>query len=208
MINIKEAGAILISIIILAFVVSFPQPFYVFFIALGLIALVILINVFVKKVIAYYYESEIEEKIWSMQRYGFPAHHKLEKKIPVGVIIPFLFSLVTLGGIKLFTSLVFDIKPKVYRSAKRHGLYSFSEMTEFHIAVIAASGVIANLIAAILAYLLNFPDFARLNIYYAFFNAIPFDELDGNKIFAGSLILWSFVAAIVLIAVGYALLLI
>jgi Zn-dependent protease len=99
--------------------------------------------------------------------------------------------------------LVFDVKPKIYRAAKRHGLYSYSEMTESHIGLIAAVGVIASLVFAVIGYLMGFSEFSRLSIYFAFFNMIPISDLDGNKIFFGSLILWSFLAALVLIGLGY-----
>jgi Zn-dependent protease len=50
---------------------------------------------------------------------------------------------------------------------------------------------------------MGFSEFSRLSIYFAFFNMIPISDLDGNKIFFGSLILWSFLAALVLIGLGY-----
>jgi len=96
-------------------------------------------------------------------------------------------------------SLIFEVKPKVYRAAKRYGLYKFSEMTEYHIGLIAASGIAVNILLGIIGYLINFPLFAKLNIYYALFNLIPISELDGNKIFFGSFVLWCFLASIVLL---------
>ena len=60
----------------------------------------------------------------------------------------------------------------------------------------------------IISYLLGYPDFARLNLYLAFFNMIPISDLDGNKIFFGSIVLWSFLATIVLIGLGLAFFLI
>jgi len=42
-------------------------------------------------------------------------------------------------------------------------------------------------------------------VYYAFFNILPLSDLDGNKIFFGNLVLWSFIAALVLIGMGYVL---
>ena len=88
-------------------------------------------------------------------------------------------------------SLVFDIKPHVYRAAKRHGLYSYSEVNESHIGTIAAAGVLTNLVFAVIGYLLGFAYFSKINIYFAFFNMLPISELDGNKIFFGNLLLWA-----------------
>ena len=38
--------------------------------------------------------------------------------------------------------LVFDVKAKIYRTAKRHGIYSFSEASEDNLAYIAGAGII------------------------------------------------------------------
>jgi hypothetical protein len=70
-------------------------------------------------------------------------------------------------------SLIFEVKPKVYRSAKRYGLYSFSEMSEYHIAIIAASGILMNLFIALIFYLFGFESSARIALYYSFFNLLP-----------------------------------
>ena len=99
-------------------------------------------------------------------------------------------------------SLVFDVKAKAYHAAKRHGIYSFSEMTEEHIGRIAAAGIFVNLVLAIAFYFIggDFGTlFAKLNILFAFFNMIPISDLDGNKIFFGNLVLWSFLAIVTLI---------
>ena len=103
------------------------------------------------------------------------------------------------GYLTWMASLIFEVKPKIYRAAKRHGLYSFSEMTESHMGFIAAAGIFTNLIFAVTAYLAGFPDFARLNVYYACFNMLPISSLDGNKIFFGNIVLWSFLASLTLI---------
>ncbi len=68
-------------------------------------------------------------------------------------------------------------------------------MTEFHIALIAASGIIINLILAIMGYIFAswnpiLETFSKLSIYYAFWSIIPIGKLDGTKIFFGSRILW------------------
>ena len=209
MLNIKEIGIIVLITIILGFIVGFNRGITLesFALACLFILIVIGINISAKKITAYFYESEIEIKIWQMQRYGFKPHQHLNKSVPVGIFVPIIFGLASLGYLKSLDSLVFEVKPKVYRAVKRHGLYSYSEMTEFHLGLIAAAGVFTNLVAAIIFYFVGLPDLSRLNIYYAFFSMIPFDELDGTKIFFGSIILWSFLAALTLIAVGYAFLL-
>ena len=208
MINKKEVAVIVIMTIIFAFLVSIIKTLEVFLYSLLAIFLVILTNIFAKKMISFYLDSAIEIKLWEFRRYGYKPHQHLKRAFPLGVVLPIITAIITLGYVVWLASLVFYVKPKTYRAAKRFGLYTFSEMTEHHIGMIAAAGIAANLVFAIIGYLLGFSDFARLNIYYAFFNMIPISNLDGNKIFFGSLTVWSFLAVIVLIALGYAFLLV
>ena len=198
----KEVAQIVAVALILAF--SFSIWNFDFFIyALISMLLIIAINVAAKIVASYYYESEIEIKVWEIERYGYRPDAYFRKPLPVGAFIPILTALVSFGYFTWLASLVFDVKPKVYRAAKRHGLYSFSEMTEEHIGNIASAGILANLIFAVIGYLIGFEEFAKLNIYYAAFSMIPISDLDGNKIFFGNIVSWSFIAAIVMIAVGF-----
>jgi len=166
------------------------------------------VNIFAKKIMAYYVESEIKIKLWEIERYGVAPHRKMKKPFPAGAFFPIILTAITVGYATWMACLTFDVKPKVYRAAKRFGLYSFSEMTEWHISLIAAAGILANLLFAIIGYLTNFPEFARWNIYFAAFNMIPFSDIDGSKIFFGSTVLWTFLAAVSLIFLGYAIFLI
>lgn len=198
----KEIAQIIAVAAILAFSLSIWNfDFFVY--ALISMLLIIAINVVAKIVAGYYYESEIEIKVWEMERYGFHPSAYFKKPLPVGAFIPILTALVSFGYFTWLASVVFDVKPKVYRAAKRHGLYSFSEMTEEHIGNIALAGILANLAFAIIGYLVGFEEFAKLNIYYAAFSMIPVSDLDGNKIFFGNVVSWSFIAAVVMIAVGF-----
>ncbi|OGI12745.1 hypothetical protein A3K64_00710 [Candidatus Micrarchaeota archaeon RBG_16_36_9] len=174
------------------------------------VSLVILLNIFAKKVAAYNLDCEVEMKVWEFGKFGFSPDKNSKRPFPIGAFLP-VVSKIILFPFKSFVwmaSLVFDVKPRIYRGAKRHGLYTFSEVTEWHLGLIAASGIIINLILAVIGYFLGFPLFARLNIYYAFFNILPISELDGNKIFFGSLLLWSFLASLVFIGMLFAIFLV
>ncbi len=203
MINIREISSILGIVLLITLVFLLFKNFDAFLYTLLAVFFVFLINVLAKKVMSFYLDSEIEIRLWEIRRYGFKPSSSFKKPFPSGILFPIIFALITLGNFVWMASLVFDIKPKIYRAAKRHGLYSYSEMTENHIGLIAAAGVIANLFFAIIGYLVGFPEFSRLSIFLAFFNMIPISDLDGNKIFFGNLVLWSFLAALVLIGLGY-----
>ncbi|MAG10760.1 hypothetical protein CMI44_00405 [Candidatus Pacearchaeota archaeon] len=201
----NEVITIIVITLVLGFVISLMESMQIFFYTSLFVFLTILINLIAKKSLAFYYDAEIETKIWEIRRYGYRKGYHFKKPIPAGVIFPLITTVFSLGYITWMASMVFEIKTKVYKAAKRHGLYKFTEMTEDHLAYIASAGVAANILLGIIGYLLNYPQFAQLNLYYAFFQMIPFSNLDGNKIFFGSLALWSFLAVIVLIGLIFAI---
>ncbi len=207
MLKTKEIPVILIAAIVMGVGVSLLAGWTAIFYSTLAVLAIILINTLAKKVVGYYLETGVEVRFWEIYQYGFKANRHFKKPFPLGAILPLISKLVLfpLKGFILMTSLVFEVFPKSHRAAKRHGLYSFSEMTEYHIGVIAASGIIANLFFAVIGYLIGFTEFSRLSIYYAFLNMIPLSELDGNKIFFGNIIMWSFLAAIALIGMFFAI---
>jgi len=210
MLNKKEIITIIITTIILAFAISLIKSLETFLYTLLAVFFVIIINIFAKKIASFYLDSEIEIKLWEIKRYGFKVHKHFKKPFPIGAFLPIISKifLFPFNSFVWMASLVFDVKPKIYRTAKRHELYSFSEMTEYHLGLIAAAGILANLVFAVIGYFLGFTDFVKLNIYFAFFNMLPISDLDGNKIFFGSLVLWSFLTSIVLIGLVYIILVI
>ncbi len=213
MVNKKEIAAVVISTIIIAFSITLAKDIsFLLYAMLGVFILIIL-NTTVKKIVAYFLESEIEVEIWRFKRWGYKGGQHFQKGFPAGAFFPLISKifLFPLNGCVWMASLVFDVKAKVYHAAKRHGIYSFSEMTEEHVGLIAAAGIFINLLLAFIFYFVggNFGIlFAKMNIWYAFFNMIPISNLDGNKIFFGNLVLWSFLAIITLIGFGYSLFLI
>jgi len=218
----KELTSIIAVSIIIAFAMDLLTSFESFLWLLLSIFLVIMINVFAKKLAAYQMDSEVEMKIWGIERWGLGGvllknnHPSKEFKNPLllGAFLP-LISKIVLFLINNFVwmgSLIFEVKTKIYKSAKRHHkLYSFSEITEYQIGLIAASGILANLIFSIAGYLIGLPtemDFVRISIFYAFFNMLPLSNLDGNKIFFGNQIMWYTLSIITLVGFGYALILV
>ena len=122
-----------------------------------------MVNVAAKKVAAFYFDSKIEIKMLEMKQYGFKSHHHFKRPFPLGAFD-------------------FEVKPEIHKAAKRQGLQTFSEITEFQTGAIAALGILANVLFALAGYFVEFEKFADFNIYYAFFNMIPFLSLDGSKI--------------------------
>lgn len=206
MFNKNEVVAILVATVIIAFSTSLLMGGIIAFLwTLLAVFAVILVNVFAKKISGFYLETETEIKFWEINGFGIKKRKNFNKPFPVGAFLPLISKifLFPLKGFAWMASLVFEVKPKSYRAAKRHGLYTFSEMTEDHIGYIAAAGILANLIFAVIGYLVGFTEFSRLSIYYALFNMLPISSLDGNKIFFGNIVLWSFLACLVVIGLFF-----
>jgi hypothetical protein len=212
MVNGKEIAYVIIVTVITAFAIALTKTLSLnmslFLYALLGVFLLLLINILIKKTTAYFLDSEIEIKIWEIKRFGFKTGDYFKKAFPLGAFLPLISKIFFFGlnGFVWMASLVFDVKAKAYHAAKRHGMYSFSEMTEEHIGRIAAMGIFANLILAFVFYFIGGEFgtiFAKLNIWFAFFSMIPISDLDGNKIFFGNIVLWSFLAVVTLIGLGY-----
>jgi hypothetical protein len=189
----RELFYISLAIVIIWFAVSFGPivagnqiSYPLIFFNLIMVALVVIISIFAKKVVAYFYEAKIEHKAWTIQRFGFGREQHFNKPVPAGIIIPVFLSIITLGYWIWMAVLEFDIYSTTARAAKRHGMHRFTEITEIHMGLIAAAGVVANLFAAVIGYIIGFPEFSRLSIYYACYSMIPLGNLDGAKIFFSS----------------------
>jgi len=216
MITKSEILSILGITIVLAISASLFRDINLFPATLLSFFLVITINVLAKKIASFYLDSEIEMKVWQIEGsmfrwFGRPVKYKkFEEPFKAGIYFPLISKIIfyPLGSFIWMASLIFEIKPKVYRAAKRHGLYSYSELNESHIGLIAAAGIVANIFFAFVGYLIGFSEFSRINIYMAFFNILPLSDLDGNKILFGNMTLWTVLVTLILISVCYTIFLI
>ncbi len=178
-------------------------------IIVGFSTIVIFANIFGKKIMASRLDADVEHEIWTMQRHGFSVDSKLDKGIPVGVIFPLFISVISLGTVNMMTCLTYETKALKRRAAKRFGPFSFTEMTDYHNALVGAMGIITLLFVSFVCYFI--PEAAalgRMANFYAFWNMIPFSKLDGTQIYFGSRVLWAMLAVITLIFTMYSLLLV
>ena len=184
----KETLVILVAAFILGLTVSYPQKDIILFSFISFL-IIILINIIVKKAVAYHLEANAEIGFWQWYRYGFKKGSHFKKPIPMAWL-PLVITFITQGAVWWLAILKTDITPRTERVSKKHGLYRFSKMTEWHIAVLITFGIVINLIAAVIGYIAGFESFSRLNIYFAFWSLIPVSELDGSKLLFGSKALW------------------
>ena len=205
--NIKEIGTeslvVILAAVILAMSIAFRDisTIYVsiisFFIIIGA-------NVLIKKIVGYLLEINVKTKFWSWHQYGLRKDAHFKKPIPM-VWLPLILSLLTKGFIQWLAILEFEVTPKTERVAKRHGLYRFTQITEWHIAWIATWGIIFNFVLAVIGYIAGFELFAKLSIYFIVWSIIPLSRLDGAKIFFSSRGLWITIVTIIAIILGWGL---
>ncbi len=209
----KEISWIIIAIIIAGFIGLLPltsdESPSSFLMALAIFAIIILTTVIVKKIVADRVSISIEHKIWEMQRFSIAERSKLKKPIPMGLIFPFLISILSqgvLGGIlRPFTILQFDAKNvfekrllKARQGEHRH--LRKTEMNESDPAMVAGAGFYVLILLAIIGVIIKLPELTRYSIYYGIWNMIPISKLDGAKLFFGSPLNWMILAIMFIIS--------
>ncbi len=208
----SEVIQIILAIVTLALVNGFAEIVKIDVTAFAKIiviaAVVILVNVAGKKIVASRLDADVEHEIWRVQRYGLKEGAHIQNSVPIGVILPIFVGVITLGAVNLSTILTYETRALKRRAARRFGPLSFTEMTDYHNALVGAAGIVCVLIAAFVSYWI--PGFGGLGIIatsYVFFNMFPIGKLDGAQIFFGSRVLWATLVVITLIFMSYAILL-
>lgn len=163
-------------------------------------AIVVIANICAKEIMAYFLDAGLSVNYWHFQRFGFRRHEQMKRPFPIGIVAPIVTSLVTFGYIVWMGVLQYDVYALKSRVTKRFGQYKFSEMTDFHVGLIGAAGIAVNLLISLISYIAGFETLALINLYYSFFNLIPISNLDGTRIFFGSLLMWVSLAIVTVIA--------
>lgn len=204
--NAKEILTIILASLVLALTIAFKNR-TLFYTASISFLIILIVNILTKKSIGYYLETKVKTKFWSIYQYGFRKDMHFKKPLPM-IWLPLIITLFTRGFFLWLGILEFDIEAKTERVSRRHGLYRFTEVTEWHMAWITVWALIANLIVAIIGYIAGFELFTKLSIYFIAWSTIPLPGLDGSKIFFSSRILWAITFAIAIITLAWALIII
>ena len=159
--------------------------------------LIIAVNIMAKKFAAHKKGCEAEVDLWTFKRFWFfeKAHSKFP--IPIWFILPLIITWLSAGKLWWLAILTFEAKPAFSRVRER-----WTELTEIDIALIAAAGIYANIILAVILKVGGFHQLAVLSAWFALFGLVPIGKLDGAKIFFGGdngRLLWVFTLALSLI---------
>ena len=199
----KEIITIILASIILALTVAFKNRTMLLYATISFL-IILIINILTKKSVGYYLETKVKTKFWSIYQYGFRKDMHFKKPLPM-LWLPLIITLFTKGIFPWLGILEFDVEAKTERVSKRHGLYRFTQVTEWHMAWITVWALIANFATAIIAYIAGFELFTKLSIYFIAWSVIPLSKLDGSKIFFSSRTLWSIVFTIAMLTLIWAL---
>lgn len=204
--NIKElshiAAAILVFTAVSGFYFALKKDWDSVSLAFLFSVIIIVVNISAKKIMAGMLDSDIEHEIFKWQRYGLRKAWYFRKPIAIGILLPLIVSVFSLGLIKLTTFLTFETRAKKIRASRRFGFYSYTEMTDWHNGLIGAAGIVSVLILSLISYLTPYSGLeylSKLSAYYAFWNILPISKLDGAQIFFGSRTLWTTLAVVTLI---------
>jgi len=198
----KEITIIVFASLILGISLSmFDLSFNLTFTLTISFLIIISLNIIAKKIAAYYYESNIKTRFWSWYQYGLRKDFHFKKPVPM-LWLPPILAFFTKGFFLWLGILEFDVTPRIERISRRHDLYKFTEMSEWHIALITTAGIVMTLILSIIGYVAGFETFAKLAVYYAVWSIIPIGNMDGSKVLFGSKILWLTLLIILMISLS------
>jgi hypothetical protein len=199
----KEIVWVIIAILIMGFMISFSlSPTYSLKILL-ISAIIIITSVLTKKIAGEFFNIKVEHKTLEFQRWGYYKRSHFKKPIPLGLIIPFFFSVITLGMIKPFTLLQFDAEnlyKKRIQRARGESEYRRTEINESDLGFAVAWSMWALILLAIIGFFIKQPELTKYSIYYGCWNLIPLSNLDGIKLFFGSFINWCLLVLVYIIA--------
>tara|TARA_Y100000310_G_C20341282_1_gene649933 strand:- start:46 stop:684 length:639 start_codon:yes stop_codon:yes gene_type:complete len=200
----KERFHILIAILTLTLVLDFSNlisgnltnlP-----LSLSFAIIILAVNIFAKKSMAYRLDADIEHTILTWSRWGLRPNQHTRKSWPMGTLLPLILVAISQGSAKIMTLLTYEAKALKHRAARRHGHKSYTELTDKHNAYIGAAGIFALLMLSTIIYFIpGLGALSRYAAFYAFWNLLPLSKLDGAQIFFGNRTLYAFLAILTII---------
>jgi len=191
MFNKKEVISILIAALVLGYLSSFKTLTWIGWLAAAGLALAVLfVHHLGQKFTALFYDCSTESSLWTVRQYSFKKSGHFKFDFPMWAALPIFLVWITsiaASPLKWLAITTFDATPLPSRVHRK-----YAELTDWDLALIAAGGLFFNALLAIVSQLLGWNSFAMLNVYFMIFNLIPFSNLDGGKIFFGSVMLWIF----------------
>ncbi len=157
---------------------------------------VLLAYALAQKLVADHFGCSVEFRLWTVKRYGFRPYNKFKHPIPLGVIVGILVAFLSAGKFFFPGVASFKLAEQRHRRVGRR----FLNVTGWELSRIALSGVFAALLVAFVFSIFGFRQVVLIASLFAVFQLLPIPGLDGVKVFFGSMALFAFSAAFVLVS--------
>lgn len=177
------------------------------FIWLSIVSFIALwVNLTAQKYFSKKYGAITTYELWQTKRFGVWKSTHFPIKIfsykinyfPTGIILPILITIFSTGQILFAASLSFVTKiVPAYRIGRK-----YTQLTEYELAKISLSGLLANVLFAVILSIINknvFHSLILVNLFIAISYMVPLPGLLGSQIFFGSKNLYVFGLAFILI---------
>lgn len=171
--------------------------------------IIILTTIITKKIAANRFCIKIEHSLFKFERWGWYRRSYLKKPFPMGLVLPFGLAFFTLSFIKPLTFFQFDAENNLRKrlQRKRGNINDRRiEINESDLGFTAAWGFYSLIVVSIIGIILSFRELALYPLYYILWNMIPWQNLDGIKLFFGSPINWTLVGILTIVTLVMTLL--
>jgi hypothetical protein len=162
-----------------------------------------LTRLWVQKKVGAFYDAFVEYRLWITRRYGVHKHQIFHRPLPLGLLLAFVMTFVSLGKLYVTALGHIIITPQLSRIGRKS-----AQVTEYEEALIAFSGIATHLFWLILLswaarlVAVDFSSAILINAVMLFFLLIPLPPLEGGVIFFGSRNFYIFVLAFSLATYG------
>jgi hypothetical protein len=176
-----EKTSIVLSIIVLALLFSYANivslPIFI-----GIFAIILLANIFAKKLVAHYLEISTSVHVWDFRQYWFGETWKFSKPVPIGLILPLFLLIFTYGVVQWLGILATDFEAKLTKLIRKRKPWSYPGLRDLDVALICFAGFMANIVLALIAARFV-PQLTELSFLYCLYNLLPIGKLDGFQLF-------------------------
>ncbi len=189
MFKLKEVAHILLASAVIGYVVAFANiTWNSWFVYSGFAFLMLLANVLAKKLAAYKMGCDVQIVPWTIKRYWvYESAYFHGFSLPAWLLWPIALAWLSMGRVWWLVVSTFEVSATRSRIGRK-----FAELTEGDIALIAAAGICINLALALISAYLGFKEFMFMNLWFVFFNMLPFPAYDGGRILFGDMFFYLF----------------
>lgn len=189
MFKLREVAHILLASAVIGYVVAFANiTWNSWFVYSGFAFLMLLANALAKKISAYKMGCDVQIVPWTIKRFWFyeSAYFK-GFSLPAWLLWPIIVAWLSLGRVWWLVVSTFEVSATRSRIGRK-----FAELTEWDISLIATAGICVNLALALISAYLGFQEFMFMNLWFVFFNILPFPAYDGGRILFGDMFFYMF----------------